>query len=473
MNLPKNFHLISTSLAFSALILSACSTIPANKYQYAADANPADELKLMDVQLQAAITNQLDVLSPAHFAVAQDKMKDAHNDWEKNHNGKETLSDLGDARGQLDAATTVADTGRREIPEVIQARSAAVQANARMTYTNQLKEVDHDLTGYTKNLETGKMSMSSDDRSKLQNAYLDVELKAIIHNRLGNARKMIDDSRNLDAAKWAPNTLSSAEAYYKAAVTTITTNRHDDTAVNAAVDTANQSATKLLSVSKMANDTRGPNSESVALEMYRQKQSIAKQSSQLDQQSHTLNAQGEAITQQNSMLNSQGATLAAQGATLAAQDSQLKSANAKLSFNETLADAQKRFSPSEAEVYRQGDQLLIRLKDIKFPTNSAVLPTASEGTLSKVKEVIANLGADKVMVEGHTDSIGSKELNHQLSEKRAETVANYLVQENAINQNQVETKGYGFDKPLTDNKTASGRATNRRVDILITPTSMQ
>jgi len=138
-------------------------------------------------------------------------------------------------------------------------------------------------------------------------------------------------------------------------------------------------------------------------------------------------------------------------------------------FNAAFETAQQSFSKEEAEVYRQGDNLVVRLKQVQFPSGRAELPESSLTVLAKVKEVIATMGAEKVMVEGHTDAVGSRTKNQALSEKRADTVAKYFSTESALPAGQIESKGFGDTKPLTSNKTKEGRAQNRRVDVVISP----
>jgi outer membrane protein OmpA-like peptidoglycan-associated protein len=93
--------------------------------------------------------------------------------------------------------------------------------------------------------------------------------------------------------------------------------------------------------------------------------------------------------------------------------------------------------------------------------------------LNKVKDIVAKLDAQKVTVEGHTDSTGSKQANQVLSEKRAATVAQFITSSNVVNSSQVESHGMSYDRPLATNKTKEGRAQNRRVDIIITPKSVE
>ncbi|HNQ00543.1 MAG TPA: OmpA family protein, partial [Bacteroidia bacterium] len=70
----------------------------------------------------------------------------------------------------------------------------------------------------------------------------------------------------------------------------------------------------------------------------------------------------------------------------------------------------------------------------------------------------------KLSVEGHTDNTGNPEKNVTLSQKRCESVKNYLVSK-GIDANRLTATGYGDTRPIADNKTADGRAKNRRVEL--------
>ncbi len=86
--------------------------------------------------------------------------------------------------------------------------------------------------------------------------------------------------------------------------------------------------------------------------------------------------------------------------------------------------------------------------------------------LSKINDIIKSVGAELVAVEGHTDSIGSAELNKVLSTKRAISVANYLAA--LAGGYQTGYLGYGESRPIASNETTEGRAINRRVDLVVT-----
>ncbi|MDH4155206.1 MAG: OmpA family protein, partial [Nitrospira sp.] len=72
-------------------------------------------------------------------------------------------------------------------------------------------------------------------------------------------------------------------------------------------------------------------------------------------------------------------------------------------------------------------------------------------------------------IEGHTDSDGSNEYNQSLSESRAQSVRQILL-DGGIPSERIEIKGYGESKPIADNDTSAGKAQNRRVEIVLLPT---
>jgi outer membrane protein OmpA-like peptidoglycan-associated protein len=84
--------------------------------------------------------------------------------------------------------------------------------------------------------------------------------------------------------------------------------------------------------------------------------------------------------------------------------------------------------------------------------------------LQSMVSILKEYPYSKFMVEGHTDSDGSNELNQTLSENRAAAVKNYLI-ENGIATDRLRSTGFGETKPIDTNKTAKGKANNRRVEV--------
>lgn len=131
--------------------------------------------------------------------------------------------------------------------------------------------------------------------------------------------------------------------------------------------------------------------------------------------------------------------------------------------------AKNRFNPKEASVYKKGDALLIRLHGLRFTSAKSDLSSGNLALLNKVNLAIEDLDAKKVQVNGHTDSVGGKSANQKVSAQRADVIKNYLQEKNDNDGLMIETRGFDYQEPIATNRTAKGRAMNRRVDILIEP----
>ncbi|HMN69856.1 MAG TPA: OmpA family protein, partial [Bdellovibrionales bacterium] len=271
--------------------------------------------------------------------------------------------------------------------------------------------------------------------------------------QVGEARDLIAKAKARGARTYAPMALRQAEKDLAAADRAIATTPDDETAFTPAVNRANASARDLLTINAAARRAAGQTNEEVAVELEGRNRTIA-------------GLRGEL----------QGAELeaAVAGQALAGKDAQLRgvaAANRSLrseqEWNDAIEQVRGEFSEDEADVYRQGDKLLIRLKKIGFATGSADVPEQSREILSKVGSVISELNAKNVEVQGHTDSTGGPAINQKISKERARAVAEYL--EDDVDDINVKAVGYGFERPIVENKSKAGRATNRRVDVVIEP----
>ncbi len=105
---------------------------------------------------------------------------------------------------------------------------------------------------------------------------------------------------------------------------------------------------------------------------------------------------------------------------------------------------------------------------VVFASGQSTLLPAARSALDNVAEALKATPERAITVEGHTDSQGSVQSNQQLSQSRSEAVRAYLVSR-GIASAGIKAAGYGQDRPIADNKTAEGRATNRRVEIVLAP----
>lgn len=111
--------------------------------------------------------------------------------------------------------------------------------------------------------------------------------------------------------------------------------------------------------------------------------------------------------------------------------------------------------------------MVLTLGDVLFDTGKAALKPGAYSTIDRLAATLREAGGRKVQIEGHTDSVGSDELNQVLSQQRADSVAAALMQR-GVSSDQIIATGKGEGFPVASNDNASGRQQNRRVEMIFT-----
>jgi len=202
--------------------------------------------------------------------------------------------------------------------------------------------------------------------------------------------------------------------------------------------------------------------------------------------------QDAALSQQQaaqSQLQAQQAQIQAQQAALQAQQAQAAKAEADAARAQAEAEAaQARAKAAEAsksaedanavreklrgqlnsvlQTSETARGLIVNMSDVLFDTGKYTLKPTTQISLAKVAGILQAYPGLKVQVEGYTDSVGSDELNQKLSENRAAAVKDFLVAQ-GVSMNNITSQGFGKNQPVADNSTASGRAQNRRVNMVV------
>ncbi len=130
---------------------------------------------------------------------------------------------------------------------------------------------------------------------------------------------------------------------------------------------------------------------------------------------------------------------------------------------------EKMFARNEARVFREGNNIILRLTGLSFDSGKSQLRAENFDLLAKVEKAIDVFPRSELVIEGHTDSYGGDEANQRLSQDRAESVQQYMVNAMRIPSYRLIATGYGETNPVANNETESGRARNRRIDIVIKP----
>jgi outer membrane protein OmpA-like peptidoglycan-associated protein len=110
--------------------------------------------------------------------------------------------------------------------------------------------------------------------------------------------------------------------------------------------------------------------------------------------------------------------------------------------------------------------LIVNMSDVLFDTGSYTLKPGAREKLAKISGIVLAHPGLNLQIEGHTDSVGSDEFNQQLSERRADSVRDFLA-EQGVPGSAITARGFGKTQPVAANDTAEGRQRNRRVELVV------
>jgi outer membrane protein OmpA-like peptidoglycan-associated protein len=168
---------------------------------------------------------------------------------------------------------------------------------------------------------------------------------------------------------------------------------------------------------------------------------------------------------QDAQAQAQQAQAQAQQAQQQAQQSQQLAAQSEQDKQELRAKLLQQFSVI-LETRDTVRGLVVNIGDVLFDTGKYTLRSPAREALAKLSGIVLAYPGLKLQVEGHTDSVGAPDFNQRLSEERAGSVRDYLVQQ-SVDAGSISAAGLGEGMPIADNATAAGRQKNRRVEIIV------
>jgi len=173
---------------------------------------------------------------------------------------------------------------------------------------------------------------------------------------------------------------------------------------------------------------------------------------------------------EKNMSQAQAAELAKLRGDYKTQQSQLATAEAARKEAERRAEQAAADLARIASVQQESRGMVITLSgEVLFTSGKSELLPAAQAKLTEVANALTQQNPDAtIVVEGHTDAQGSQTFNLDLSTRRAQAVRDYLAS-HGVAPDRIRAEGLGFSRPIADNKTAEGRANNRRVEIVVQP----
>ncbi|MGA9536305.1 MAG: OmpA family protein [Desulfobacterales bacterium] len=447
--------------------------------------NPQDLVNDFERAVVNARTNQVDLLAPFWFSKAEDSLAEARKGLEEKAEISRIAEYVSIGQTQLKRAEEIAAVARTSMADVIKRREMARKAGA--AELKGYPQAERRFFRLTKEIEDNNLDYVLRNKEKVKNSFRDLEIAAIKRNVLGEVRITLNEAERLGAKKYAPKAYADAVRNLNVAEAFITENPYEVEEMTRQAQEALFYARRAVELTRQSKKFQAMNSEQIALWIEGILSQTAEQLKAPDMRDQTFEIQRQnisgsiaAMQKNQDFLNTkiqeeeiEIETLKDRVFALEGKSRQEQIAREQLEaekkFNEKFESIQNSFSSEEAEVYRQGNQLVIRLRGMQFPIGKAVILPENYALLSKVQLAIRTFNDPEVIVEGHTDITGSIEVNQQLSQERATAVKEYLVSNDTLPGSNVLAVGYGSARPLMSNETAEGRAVNRRIDVIITP----
>ncbi len=454
----------------------------------------AARVEALATVLETRRAEQVDVLSPRNFAAATQEYEAARKDLERGRNSQRVSARIEKAEASLDRAVQAAAAARQLLSTTIKAREDALAAKAPQFASEVWARAAERFRAAMVENETGDMKNAQRRAAEAEVLLRDAELTAIKGGVLNEARALIAQADETKVERFAPRTLQAAKRYLAEAEQEIQRNRYDlvlprNLAAQASYEARH--ATYLAGLIARTLDQRGEEAGLEAL-ILSWEEPLKRIASNMDLPARfdegvqpAIKELGEQVQQQRQELSRMRQELQDREEQITSLTREVERLEARLGgvSEERVAlqrrvDAQERlranvariegsFSADEARVYRQGEDVVISLLGIAFPSGRSTIDANSSGLMAKVREALSLFPGASITVEGHTDSHGSDSANLILSQDRADAVKQYLVANFRADPERVTSIGYGEARPVATNETAEGRARNRRIDLVL------
>jgi len=468
---------ISVAVLFSVLIwfLSGCATSGLKIEPISTSENPMAHINRLDNDIGNARKNQVNVLAPTWFSKAETSLNDAKKVLNRGGELSEILEEIASGRAQLQNAEEMAQLARTTLPNAIKARDLARSAGA-TNFEEDYARVEEQFLKLTKAIENNNLKYAQRNRAEVTDEFEQIELRAIKEQTIGVARELIDQAEKKKAQKIAPKSFAVAQERLKEADAFISAHRYEKAKIQQKASEALFQARRLHQVIRQSEQIRTMQPEEITLKEEETLHKITDTLSASDMRDQPYEIQVNnilasiiAVQTDRQFMSDKIKSLQSEIESKNLQITDKEQLAAEKRFNQLFIEVQNIFSTDEAEVYKQGNRLIIRLRAIQFPVGQAIIMPDNYALLSKVQRSIRTFGEPDVVIEGHTDSTGSDDVNENLSQQRAESVRQYLIANKTLSYDKIVAVGYGSKRPLVSNSTPEGRAVNRRIDVIISP----
>ena len=449
--------------------------------------------KEADAARAAAEAANAELLAPRNYQRGVEEYQDAEEALRRGRNIETVRSNAGDAANYFSTAAEKATLAQTALAQVLKSRQDAANAKAPQLSPEVWQEAQRTFGDAIRLLERGDLKGSKRRDVEATSLYRDAELMAIKAEYLSDTRRLLADADRARVGRYAPVTLGKAKQLLSDAERELSENRYDTDLPRSLAQQANYEAKHAIYLSEIVRQIRDKKltAEELMLQWEQPLKAIAgvadivpNMEAGPDDLAAKLVAhfedQGNRLQSLEQEKAENEVRLADMEEEMRALDERLGGATAERAALVQRLEAQARvkqqfeqieemFTPDEARVFREGNSIIMRLVGLTFDSGESQIKSENFDLLAKVEKAIDVFPRSELTIEGHTDSFGGDDLNQKLSQERAESVQQYMINAMRIPTYRLIATGYGETRPVASNETAAGRERNRRIDIVIKP----
>jgi len=444
-----------------------------------------------DMALKKAKAEQADLLSPTNYAKAMEKYEDASKDFDRGKNVQKKITEINTL---LESAIENSKLAKITFSHLLIAREDALEVNS-VEFSQELYEkAEEEFYDAAKTLEKGSVKKAKEKSIKVEKLFREAELVAIKVSIIGNVKNLLNRAQEQNVHKYAPISLKTSQSLLLEAEKILNSNRSAKTEARENAEKAKYEVNHALYLANLIKSLKGndANWEKLILKNENYMAQILTnlgfepafdegfekpvKSAVLAIQNlkKEIKQMSDEISSQDQMMASLQSDLNNLKAELDKSKEKQEGLKAKLLLEQQERDKFKKIESilgrEQAKVFREGDQIRIRLMGLNFKSGKAVIEPDFFNLLTQLQRVIRLFPKHYITIEGHTDNLGDERLNQSLSLKRAKAVMTYLMANMELSVQQISAIGYGESKPIASNATQTGRKRNRRIDVVLSPT---
>ena len=446
-----------------------------------------------DAALAAADEVNAAVLSPAAYGDAMRAYKSAEDKFNSGKSVDSVQKKLMDAERNFEKAKLVAEIAGEKLGGLIKARADARAVEAYQFSKRNWQRAENYNRDAISFLENGRQKLALQRAGEAIPIYRELELTAIKAQYLDETRVLIAQAKKDRAHKYAPKTFQAAQVLLAEAERELTENRYDADKPRGLAREAQYEAQHSIYLTKYIREarTRQRSMEDIILDWQSPVVEIAAAADMVAhfEQGHQAttvevveyiedhNFDAQKLQQEIADRDQEIFALSEDNRELqdrlgdeAVLQQQLQRRLARQEeIRQKVLELEKTFERAEANVFRDSNQVYIRLVGLNFDSGSSQIKSDHYALLGKVHDAITVFPGSEIYIEGHTDSYGGDDSNLVLSEDRANSVRSYFMAHTSLPSDSMQAIGYGENKPVANNETPQGRTKNRRIDIRIVP----